>query len=386
MPNPLSCTCESNKCVHGTTPRRRAPRRTLARPAGETPLISSPPPIRQAIGNADCVVVVIDTGVATPATVIPVASPADRINAQKVHNGTAPKPAAIAGIVAGAVSLPANQPITICRAGDWDDEDVDLDRFLGPYSGHGTFIAGLVNRIAPNATIVSHRAMPSAGDVDDFHVGLAIDQVLVRLGRYPAAILKETNPSCDLGGLHDVPVIINLSFSGYAEDNDPPLCTQAAVNRAISLQNQPVEELGYQYREKGDVIIVASAGNNADCRITWPAGFDHVNAIGALNGSAPAWFTNYGKWVNACAQGVEIVSNFYDTPMPPAAASRYREASDFNGWATWSGTSFAAPIVAATLAQEVLTTGATPRVAVERLIEPPELFRLEYLGTVINTY
>ncbi len=396
--------CEGVRCVHGTSPKRRAQRRTLARPAGEPPNNSYPPPLRSVVcEDSECVVVIIDTGVAGPGT----------STLHTVTDTASAKNAGAAKVAATAKHGPARkQPVVLYRpSGDIDTEDRDDDGFLDPFSGHGSFIAGVINRVAPNARIVCHRAMPSAGDVDDFHVALAIDQVMARLGRLDVKYLHEkcgvANCKCscafckgksatlvnffvcssghpkttaDLAEWSDAPVIVNLSFSGYAEDNDPPVCTAAASKRAM--RGDPAKPgASYRYSEGRDVVIVASAGNNSDCRIVWPGGFDEVIAVAALDGSFPAWYTNYGKWVNACAQGSNVISNFYH-----ADGVAFRERNQFNGWASWSGTSFAAPLVAAALAQEVLSTGDSPRDAVDRIIEQPELYRLQGLGVVVNSY
>ncbi|HZB41690.1 MAG TPA: hypothetical protein VE487_12035, partial [Ilumatobacter sp.] len=76
------------------------------------------------------------------------------------------------------------------------------------------------------------------------------------------------------------------------------------------------------------------------------------------------------------------------------------DAEDFNGWASWSGTSFAAPIVAAAIAWEWMcrggrelvsdkpttTTAGRPGHAAAWLLDRPGHFRYPWLGTVVNPY
>jgi len=116
------------------------------------------------------------------------------------------------------------------------------------------------------------------------------------------------------------------------------------------------------------VIIVAAAGNFATVRPFYPAAFaprytdPHVApllSVGALNpNGSVALFSDDGPWVSCFATGAAVVST--SPPPRPAAASpsslwtpapagpgRRRLRS---GFAVWSGTSFAAPAVAATLA------------------------------------
>ncbi|MDO9175613.1 MAG: S8 family serine peptidase, partial [Actinomycetota bacterium] len=131
-------------------------------------------------------------------------------------------------------------------------------------------------------------------------------------------------------------------------------------------------------------LVVAAAGNEATCRVSWPSALPGVIAVGALGPDGPAPFTNYGSWVTACAPGVDIVSRFFDgvdvhDDGDPATA-------DFRGWAKWSGTSFSAPIVAAAIAREASLYGISIVDAVQRVIFDPRLFRIPGLGTVVNLH
>ena len=99
--------------------------------------------------------------------------------------------------------------------------------------------------------------------------------------------------------------------------------------------------------QQAGTVVVAAAGNDSTCRVTWPAALPGVIAVGALGPSGPAPFTNYGSWVT-CAPGVDVISNFFDDV--DKHDDKNPATSDFHGWAKWSGTSFAAPIVAAAIA------------------------------------
>lgn len=56
----------------------------------------------------------------------------------------------------------------------------------------------------------------------------------------------------------------------------------------------------------------------------------------------------------------------------------------FEGWASWSGTSFAAPKVAAAIAREVVLSGTDPREAAHRVVGSHGLHRIPNLGAVVN--
>jgi subtilisin family serine protease len=124
--------------------------------------------------------------------------------------------------------------------------------------------------------------------------------------------------------------------------------------------------------------VVASAGNDATSRPSYPAAFaphpggrvrDHddvvpVSAVGARNpDGSVALFSNDGPWVKYLRPGASLVSTFpvtFDASATPSyelvTRDGQRRASidpdDFrSGFGVWSGTSFAAPVLAGELAQ-----------------------------------
>jgi subtilisin family serine protease len=118
-------------------------------------------------------------------------------------------------------------------------------------------------------------------------------------------------------------------------------------------------------------------------RPVFPAAFPGVVGVGAFGPTGPAAFTNFGPWVDACAPGVDLVGIFFSWSDRP-------EHLRFRGWAIWSGTSFACPIVAGAIARLVTTAPVvfnhtlTAADAKRRLLEPPWLLRIPNLGTVVN--
>jgi subtilisin family serine protease len=254
--------------------------------------------------------------------------------------------------------------------------DGDGNMILDAFAGHGTFIAGLIANLAPGARITVAAGLSSFGDTDDAAIAEAL------LARFPGG--PSDNPPFD---------IVSMSFGGFCESDDPPIAMAKAIStiqtryRTVDPHNPDI------IRER--VVFVASAGNAASCRPTWPASFENVIAVGALGPDGPAWFTNYGPWVDACAPGVDIVSCFFDLGEEAGG-----EDEDFNGWAKWSGTSFSAPIVAAAIAWEWMCRGGRevasdrpspsssgrPGHAAAWLLDRPGHFRYPWLGTVVNPY
>jgi subtilisin family serine protease len=125
------------------------------------------------------------------------------------------------------------------------------------------------------------------------------------------------------------------------------------------------------------VRIVASAGNNRSDARTFPAAFavdpslpaGSLISVGATNpNGSEAYYSNFGPWVTRRAIGTGLISTM--PPLRGNEAARPREVvdgivregldpDDFpHGFARWSGTSFAAAVVAAQEARGLLDGSA----------------------------
>jgi hypothetical protein len=228
---------------------------------------------------------------------------------------------------------------------DADVPDVNQDRWLDPVAGHGTFIAGIIERIAPGCAVEVRRVLGPQGEGTESEIVAAIDDI---------ALAEKT------------PDFLSLSFGGYVWERAPML--SAAVLRA---------------QQRG-IVVVASAGNDCTCRPSFPAAIPGVVSVGAIGPDGPAWFSNYGDWVRACAPGVDVVSAFFASFDGLEVPSAGRDIDSFRSWATWSGTSFATPAVVGALVREMRATSCTQAEAVTRLIDAPWLGRIPGLGTVVN--
>jgi Subtilase family len=226
-----------------------------------------------------------------------------------------------------------------------DVADSTRDGWLDPVAGHGTFIAGVIERIAPGCMVEIRRVLGPQGEGKESEIVDAIDDI---------ALAEKT------------PDFLNLSFGGFVWEKAPML--SAAILRA---------------QQRG-IVVVASAGNDSTCRPSFPAAIPGVVSVGAIGPDGPAWFSNYGDWVRACAPGVDVVSAFFASFDGLEVPSAGRDIDSFRAWATWSGTSFAAPAVVGALVREMRATSCTQAEAVDRLIDAPWLGRIPGLGTVVN--
>lgn len=226
------------------------------------------------------------------------------------------------------------------------------------YAGHGLFIAGILSCVAPGAEIRPSNALQHAGAMPEAQFGKALTDALDAWPEWPD--------------------IISLSAGCPTMDGHPL---------------QGLEDFRQALAEHPRTLLVAAAGNDAtpfdahpgpgDYQF-WPAAYapddDGVVSVGALarHHDRRACFTNYGSAVTVYARGEDHVNAFL------SGEYRYRHGNDpqchshvpplyspcscvtslpfgahavFRGWARWSGTSFATPIVAGMVAVHMQRTG-----------------------------
>ncbi len=234
------------------------------------------------------------------------------------------------------------------------DQVGPLDGGLDGLAGHGTFIAGLIHQVCPDADIVAWRVFASEGPIVESDLVKALKDI-----RDVARRHRDGKP-----GGHPIDVL-NLSLGYYHETPQDELFDPTMYGI--------LRELG----ECG-VAVVCSAGNDATDRPCFPAAWCPwpdpaqtlvaidpaavpIVTVGALNpNGTDALFSNVGPWVRAHEPGASVVSTlppFQGGLLPVARLlldGRTRESidpDDYTGhFAVWSGTSFAAPLFAGRLA------------------------------------
>ncbi|MCX4766636.1 S8/S53 family peptidase [Streptomyces sp. NBC_01275] len=267
-------------------------------------------------------------------------------------------------------------PLLSHTDGDAQVRETDGEGILQQYVGHGTFIAGLVAAVAPNTDVTVRGTLNDAGAILESDFG------------------EKLFDAVDQGGWPD---ILSLS-AGTSNGRVDGLLGVAAF----------MEELRGRH-----TLLVAAAGNNASATPFWPAAYaslpdyaDAVLSVGALRGDGEfgACFSNHGPWVRVYAPGERLTSALtgFGTPVPYVYqhstydACRYgftyactccsprhtgllseaRQATSgkpdqvmFEGLASWSGTSFATPVVAGLVAAHMTAHKETdPRAAARQLL------------------
>jgi hypothetical protein len=192
---------------------------------------------------------------------------------------------------------------------------------IPPYAGHGTFVAGVVRCMAPEAELIVSNIFQVAGSVLEADLATELCQALA-LGVDIFHLSISTTTRLDL---------TSLGFDGF-------------------------RELLHQYK---GVVCVVAAGNQGDRIPSWPAAYPEMVSVGALGGDwrGRAQFSNYGGWVDVYAPGRDLVNAFATGPYTCDDYPYTGVVRHFYGMARWSGTSFSTPIVTGLIAARMSRTG-----------------------------
>jgi subtilisin family serine protease len=266
------------------------------------------------------------------------------------------------GILDTGIALDGTRPehpfLANCAVHDpgHDDETRDSlppDGHLDDEAGHGTFCAGVVLQTAPYARVAIHHVLDSEGFASEIDIRNALAELVER----------------------ERPDILSLSFGAFTDDDAPLLALGAAITAL------PPE-----------IVVVAAAGNQGLAKPFWPAAQKRVFGVGALDPgpgesapraqasdqTPPAPYSNFGWWVDAWAIGDRVSTFFleWDDPVLPLPGGVALAARNFEGWARWSGTSFATPAVAGAIAALAEQVGISVRDAAFRLTQAPGVPRV----------
>ena len=190
----------------------------------------------------------------------------------------------------------------------WSDTapgvDTDGDGRVDEQYGHGTFVAGLIHLVAPDAMILSARALDSNGQGNNFRIAQAVAWSIDR-------------------GAH----VINMSLG--------------ETYHSIALSNMVLEA------KNAGIVVTGAAGNqNAEDPRQYPACDLNAYGVTAFNwNDVKAPFSNYEVRMDLAAPGdsdiVGGVPNMARCIIGPVPGAAY---------AVWEGTSFANAFVSGTIA------------------------------------
>ena len=240
----------------------------------------------------------------------------------------------------------ASHPITKKWVSDVQADPEDEENLIGTtiheYAGHGTFVAGVIQCLAPASRVEVEGALPNGGAVLESDICKQLDQALHD---------------------DDLPSLISISAGTHTRKN-------------LGL-------LGFEIlmAEKGaddgvKTIVIAAAGNDESSDEFYPAAYDWVIGVGSVDADGKrSDFSNYGKWVNVYARGRDLVNAFcvgtYTCHYPENMPNGVADVRKFDGLARWSGTSFATPMVTGSIAAHMSATGnlTDPKKAYDELFQ-----------------
>jgi len=250
------------------------------------------------------------------------------------------------------------------RGSGWEvtpDPVGPMDGTLPWAFGHGTFNCGLLRQTCPDADVLSVQAVAPDGVMDEKDLIDALEQVYELARRHVRGLPNG----------HPVDVL-SLSLGYYPEELVDPL-SQGAIATVLA-------DLG-----RIGVVVVASAGNDGTRRQLFPAAFtpnpagpntaperDRVPlvSVGARNPDRSiALFSNGGDWVHNWEVAVSVVSTMpvFNAGANPSAGMvdpsgqprRSLDPDSFTGFATHSGTSYAAPVLAGRVLRRLIDNSSS---------------------------
>lgn len=151
------------------------------------------------------------------------------------------------------------------------------------------------------------------------------------------------------GGAKIMPVKV-MNANGRGTSLDIYLGIMFAVRQGADVINLSLGASGpsllikeaIEFAQQNDVVVVAATGNDSSGNVHYPAAFDGVIAVGAVDwsydtGFTRADFSNYGDKIDLVAPGVDIFST---VPLETDISDGKQD-----GYASKQGTSMAAPFV-----------------------------------------
>lgn len=174
-------------------------------------------------------------------------------------------------------------------------------------NGHGTHVAGIAAALDDNgkgiAGVAGYVKIMPVKVLDNHGAGTSNDMI--------AGIKWAANHGAN---------VINLSFGRPSH---------TVANGKVVDTGLQAEYDAIQYAISKGTVVFAAAGNEGDTSMDYPANYNNVFAVGAIDSSeAIASFSNTGPGLNAVAPGVDILSTYND-----------------GGYTLKSGTSMASPFV-----------------------------------------
>jgi serine protease len=165
--------------------------------------------------------------------------------------------------------------------------------------GHGTHITGTLAALGNN---IGLQGILPSGSLNIHHVKVVDNAGYWRV--YGSDVIAAMN-ACESAGA----TVVNMSLAGW--------------------QHSQIEQDAMQSAYDNGLLLVAAGGNLGSAKYAYPASYDAVVSVGAIDKHQDAWmFTQHNDQIELVAPGVEVNSTLPN-----------------NKYGKWDGTSVAAPHV-----------------------------------------
>ncbi|MHB8132121.1 MAG: S8 family serine peptidase [Mobilitalea sp.] len=174
-------------------------------------------------------------------------------------------------------------------------------------------------------------------------------------------IAQSTNNSTGVAGMAPnikiMPIKV-LAYDGYGYTSDIVQGIYYAVNNGAQIINMSLGSRSYsslvneacQYAHNHGVLVVAAAGNDTSSVLSYPAAYENVISVGAINNANQlAYYSNYGYGLDLVAPGGDLNSYIYNSKFGysfPGGILQETFVGSSIDYYFFQGTSMAAPHVA----------------------------------------
>ncbi|WP_196137812.1 S8 family serine peptidase [Aliikangiella sp. G2MR2-5] len=259
-----------------------------------------------------------------------------------------------------SISLPSKAAQQLKNRSDIDIFEIDPKRYLmaeeTPYGITMVEAPQVSDSLTGNMTVcimdtgysLGHEDLPSTGVTGDDGYGsydtgnwyedghghgTHVSGTIAALGNNGVGVIG-VNPNNNLK-IHMVKVFNNSGSWAYGSDLVAAVdqCTAAGA-KVISMSlgggaSSSAEQAAFDNAYASGVLSIAAAGNDGNSSLSYPASYDSVMSVAAVDSSGnKASFSQYNSQVEIAAPGVSVMSTLPN-----------------NSYAAWSGTSMATPHV-----------------------------------------
>ena len=230
------------------------------------------------------------------------------------------------------------------------DQEKNGPSYMCDDSGHGTHVAGIIGATGGNG-------IGGAGIAPDVNIlGLPVFSYFE----------KYNNTACiHLNTARAINYVAGVGEYGIKGERRADI-----INLSLGSSNyNPVMNDAIRNAYEQDVTVVAAMGNDDTNSVHYPAAYDHVIAVSAVDREKTrTYFSCYGDWADIAAPGIDIYSTWNGHGID--YNNKDFRLDDHNDWyCLMNGTSMASPVVAGVCALYMSAVGHVSPDEMERVLK-----------------